>query len=169
MGGEGAGKRERLVTDTVNRWEVLNAGEPRWEDAGRTWEGEGWGQKDREQSSPGWTWVATAVGAPLPVMELWETQSMKMTKELVRWGSLFGGEFPLKHGLDLSGNGHQGGWRTHPEAPKGLGQAVGTGQRLNWWKQGGHPGFEERRVEGSGDTLAVRKRSGGRSVREPRE
>lgn len=66
MGGEGAGKKERLVTDTVNRWEVLSAGEPRWgggecrEEVGRG----GRGQKDSEQTSPGKTGVATEVRAP---------------------------------------------------------------------------------------------------------
>lgn len=64
MGGEGAGKRERLVTDTMNRWEVLSAGEHRWGNAGRKWGGEDGGQKDSEQTSPGKTGVASEVRAP---------------------------------------------------------------------------------------------------------
>lgn len=56
MGGEGAGKRERLVTDTANRWEVLSAGEPCCGNAGRKRGGEDLTRQDS---------VATDGRAPL--------------------------------------------------------------------------------------------------------
>lgn len=65
MGGEGAGKRERLVTDTVNRWEVLRAGEPCWgecrEEVGRG------GRGKRTVSRPHWAGLGWSLKSePLP-------------------------------------------------------------------------------------------------------
>lgn len=86
MGGEGAGKRERLVTDTVNRWEVLHrrrallGGMQGGSGEGRA------GQKDSEQTSLGRTGVVTEVRAPSWQWSCGKPRVLKMAKELVQWG-----------------------------------------------------------------------------------
>lgn len=93
MDGEGAGKRERLVTDAVSRWEVL-----------RKCRGGGVGSTGAKEQC-GDPWVGPEVTAPTRGVVLWRTRGSKMAKELARcrrpW-EFTGVKFHLTHGLDVS-------------------------------------------------------------------
>lgn len=68
MDEEGAGERERLVTDTVSRWEVLRKSELCCRAGGCGRQGRARGGEDRaEGQSKTWrsrAWAGTAVTAP---------------------------------------------------------------------------------------------------------
>lgn len=85
MDGEGAGKRERLVTDTLNRWEVLSSGRAvLWKCRAARWRG------DRAKGQCGDLtqkhWVGTEVKAPCLVVELWGTRRVRDGKGAVQMG-----------------------------------------------------------------------------------